>query len=214
MAHHRTTTTVVALLATLALPSAASAGHGCSKHARGGQIVTKTKEAHVYVKGDVYWGCAARTRTPRRLPELDTVSSVRDFGDGRAPVRFTLGGIYVGYGRYTVYPAGGGGDTQTDVLMVDLRTGKLAWKVRATLDPNQSRSSYLEALVVKRNGSAGWINEHHTISVHRFSNSPGSIGRIRLDEGDDIDRESLALSADRTTLMWARGGQPKSAPLP
>ena len=209
----RTLVTVTAAgIASLVL-AAPAAAHPCSAHARGGEVTHKTKEAHVFTKRDRRYACAAKIGRAVLLPGLDTLEAQR-FGDGNVAFQITLSGVFVGYGRYTLHPAGGGGDTQQDIFVVDLRTGKTVVQQRSTETSDDGVSNYLEGFVMKRNGSVGWIGQHHTYEVHQVSTVPGSPGRVKLDSGDDIDPKSLALSSDRRTMTWTKGGVAKSAPLP
>lgn len=213
----------VAVAAAALVPApAASAHHGCSAHARGGKITHKTREAHVLEKRNRWYACAARVGRPFLLPGLDTVSS-REFGDGTVPSHITLSGVFVAYERYTLYPAGGAGDTQTDLYVVDLRTGKPVITEEARAPTGKQEDRWVDRIVLKRNGSVGWISTHWTFEqhppvsnfeVHRFSLDPSTHGRVTLDSGGDIDRESLALSSDRRTMTWTKGGEARSAPLP
>jgi hypothetical protein len=216
-------TGAVIAVAGLVPAPAASAHHGCSAHARGGKITHKTRESHVFEKNDHWYGCAAKVGRPRLLPGLDTITA-RRFGDGTVPTHITLSGVFVAYERYTIYPAGGAGDTQTDLYVVDLRNGKVVVDEDATAPRPQTEDRWVDRIVLKRNGSVGWISTRETYGVypdftltyevHRHSLDPAAPGRATLDEGTDIDRESLRLSADRRAMTWTRGGQPKSAALP
>jgi hypothetical protein len=223
MAHMRRIAPLVALVATLVLAPSASASHGCSKHAKGGKVTHKTKESHVFEKKNRWWGCTTKTGRPYVLPGLDTITA-REFDDGTVPTHITLSGVFVAYERYTLHPAGGAGDTQTDIYVVDLRNGKVVVDEDARPQTETYDDRYVSDLVLKRNGSVGWTSTHWryppgstgvvNYEVHRFSRDPASAGRALLDSGADIDRESLALSADRKTMTWTKGGQTKSAALP
>ncbi len=212
MAHTRALVGLAAGIASLALAGPAAA-HPCSAHARGGTVTHKTKEAHVFTKRDRRYACASRIGRAVLLPGLDTLEAQR-FGDGNVAFQITLSGVFVGYGRYTLHPAGGAGDTQQDIFVVDLRTGGTVVQQQSTQVMGDGVSNYLERFVLKRNGSVGWIGRHHTNEVHQVSNAPGSPGRVMLDSGDDIDPQSLRLSSDRRTMTWTKGGVTKSAPLP
>ena len=204
--------------ASLVLAQPASAHHGCSKHARGGKVTHKTKEAHVFEKNDHWYGCATKVGRPKLLPGLDSISAVRDFGDGTGPTYITLSGVFVAYERETVLPAGGAGDNQTDLYVVDLRTGKVVVDEDATPPSGVYENRYVTDIALKRNGSVGWISARsypQYYEVHRVSRDPAAPGEATVvDAGYDIDPESLALSADRKTMRWTKGGKAQSAPLP
>jgi hypothetical protein len=209
------------MAASLVAAQPASASHGCSKHAKGGKITHKSKEAHVFEKNDRWYGCAAKVGRPYLLPGLDRVSEGKG-GDGTVPVNVQLAGVFVAYERYTIYPAGGAGDTQTDIYVVDLRNGKVVVDQDARAPSGQVEDYDVADLVLKRNGSIGWITEHTTFAqypattnyeVYRFSRERATAGRALLDSGADIVRDSLTLSADRRTLLWTKGTEARSAPL-
>jgi hypothetical protein len=222
MSRTRITLVLAVLAASLVAAQPASAHHGCSKHAKGGKVTHKTKEAHVFEKNNRWWGCAARVKRPYVLPGLDTLDA-RRFEDGTVPNHIKLAGVFVAYERYTLYPAGGAGDTQTDLYVVDLRNGKVVVDEEARPPTGQMEDRSVTDLVLKRNGSVAWISDHWTYDtnpavvnyeVHRFSRDPANPGRALLDSGGDIERDSLALAADRKTIVWTKGGQQKSGQLP
>lgn len=223
MAHMRKLTPLVALVAILAFAPTASAHHGCSKHAKGGKVTHKTKESHVFEKNNRWYGCTTRTGRPYVLPGLDTLEA-RRFSDGMVPTHITLAGVFVAYERYLLLTAGGAGDTQTDIYVVDLRNGKVVVDEDARPKTETHDDRYVSDLVLKRNGSVGWISEHWrhppmnpsvvNYEVHRFSRDPASPGRALLDSGADIERDSLVLGADRRTMTWTKGGATQSGQLP
>jgi hypothetical protein len=217
MQRHRVTLVVTAVLAALAIaPATAGAHHGCSKHAKGATIVTKTKEAHVFIKRQRWYGCAAKFGRVRLLPGLDSTEAVR-FGDGRVPSNFTLAGQFVAYEQYTLEPAGA--ETQSYVYIYDLGADRTEYTSIAGSTQPPAEDSVMERLVLKRNGSAAWTarlrgGSDATYEVHRYSKYATVGGRVTMDAGQDLDPESLLLSPDRHTISWTRGGQTKSAELP
>ena len=211
-----------AAVAALIPPQAASAGHGCSAHARGGKITHKTKEAHVFQKRDRWYACAAKVGRPFPLPGVSRVS-LGEADDGTVPAHLALSGVFVAYERYTLYPAAGAGDTNTDIYVVDLRTGKPVVTEETTASAGREEDRWISRIVLKRNGSVAWTSSHYTYEtypgpvnyeVHRFSLDPAAYGRVTLDSGADVDRDSLELSGDRRTVTWTDGGERRSAPLP
>lgn len=222
MPRTRIVLTLAVAAASLVLAQPASAHHGCSKHAKGGKITHKTKESHVFQKRDHWYGCASRVGRPYLLPGLGRVSAA-DFEDGTVPDNLRLAGVFVAYERYTLYPAAGPGDTQTDIYVVDLRSGQVVVDEEARTPTGQQEDRWVNDLVLKRNGSIGWISTHWTYAqnpgvvnyeVHRFSREPSAPGRATVDSGSDIEQQSLELGADRRTMTWTRGGKRRSAPLP
>jgi hypothetical protein len=208
----------IALVIALALAAAptAAAHHGCSKHAKGAKIVTKTKEAHVFIKKKRWYGCASKFGKVRLLPGPDTTDAL-DFGDGEVPTHFRLAGQFVAYGTYLLEPAGA--ETHYDVWVVDLGTGETVYNSIAGSTVPIAEDMVLQRLVLKRNGSAAWTtrmrsSEDATYEVHRFSKYAQVGGRVMLDSGSDVDPQSLLLSADRLKITWTKAGQSKSADLP
>ena len=215
MTNFRRSIPLVTAFAVLALAPTASAHHGCSKHAKGAQIVTKTKEAHVFIKNKRWYGCAAKFKKVRLLPGLDTTDALQ-FSDGSVPSTFTLAGQFVAYEQYNLEPAGH--ETHSDIYIYDLGTGKIEYHAGAGSTKPNAEDSVLERLVLKRNGSAAWTarlggGQNATYEVHRYSKYTTVKGRVTLDSGPNVDPQSLALSADRHTVSWKRGGQTKTADL-
>lgn len=209
---------VVAGLIALGLAPTASAHHGCSKHAKGAQIITKTKEAHVFIKKKRWYGCASKFGKVRQLPGLDTTDAI-DFGDGEVPAHFRLAGQFVAYESHLLEPAGA--ETHSEVWIYDLGAGKTEYNSIAGSTAPIAEDMVLQRLVLKRNGSAAWSTRMRSpndpdvsYEVHRFSKYAAVGGRVMLDSGGDLDAQSLALSADRLTISWTKGGQSKSAELP
>jgi hypothetical protein len=205
------TTLAVALAALVAAPTA-SAHHGCSKHAKGAKIVTKTKEAHVFIKNKRWYGCASKFGKVRQLPGLDTTDAL-DFGDGDVPSTFRLAGQFVAYEQYTLEPAGA--ETHSDVWIYDLGAGKTEYNSIAGSTVPIGEDMVLEELVLKRNGSAAWTTRmrsgnNATYEVHRYSKYMQVGGRVMLDSGPNIDPFSLVLSPDRHRISWTKGNQTKS----
>lgn len=222
MPHARTKVALAVAAAALVLAPPAAAHHGCSAHVGDGKIVKKSREAHIVEKDDHWYGCAARVGRPYRLPGLDRVSSI-EFDDGTVPSHITLSGVFVAYERYTLYPAGGAGDTQTDLYVVALRTGKAVVKQESVAPSGaQTEDRDITDLVLKRNGSVGWIGRRQnydenpmvqTYEVQRFSRDGSDPGRAAVDSGDDINGKSLTLSADRERMRWKKDGERRSARL-
>ena len=208
--------------AGLVLAQPASAHHGCSAHVGDGRIIKKTREAHVVEKDSGWYGCASRVGRPYRLPDLDTPSAI-EFGDGTVPNKIRLSGVFVAYERYTLYTAGQAGDSDTDLYVVDLRTGKAVIKQRAIAPVGDVEDTEIADVVLKRNGSVGWIGRRENFDqdevavdyeVLRFSRDGSSRGRATVDAGTKINGRSLTLSADRRKMRWKKAGERHSAPLP
>ncbi|HEX8647053.1 MAG TPA: hypothetical protein VF715_09120 [Thermoleophilaceae bacterium] len=191
---------LVLTAATALLIGAAPAGArpSCGKARAGGQVLAKTREAVVWGRGPDVFGCHRSVGRARRMPIL---------WDGLNG--FQLQGRYVAYAELREEQM----DEFYDVLHVyDLVAGRS--KVRVLRSP-------ISSLVLKRNGSVGYIEtntndpdtEDDPVSeVHAISNEDG-LRDVTLDTGPRIDPKSLSLSPDRRTMSWTHGGETRSAPL-
>jgi len=199
MTGRRSLLAVVVALAALLVSAAPAAAHHCraSSTSRGAHIVYRTSEAVVFSKGVYTYGCLYRPGDVRRLPTEG--GEVHDFRQA---------------GRYLAYATSGSaiGDEFDRVYVLDLKTGRLL---------NTYSSTFVSSIVVKRNGSVAWI-QASIVQPPRDSTEAwrelhkGEVAAVEdtlLDRSAAIDPESLALSADRTTVSWTRGGQPRQAPI-
>ena len=188
------------LAATLAAATAAEAKSSCSDaRSRGARIIVKTREAVVYTKGFNLYGCLTRHR-PRVLPNE---GGGWDLTGSDGP---QLAGRYVAFTTL----GSGIGDEVDRVYVYDLRLGKTFLLVP---------SNFVTALVLKRNGSVAWIDAPSADSgdqpvwqVRKYAHEERQ-GAILVDRGADIDNDSLALGADRNSIVWTRGGAQKTASL-
>jgi hypothetical protein len=193
-----------ALCGVLALSGAApaEASHGCgAARSKGARIVVKTREAVMFTKGFYYYGCLASVGTVRRLPEE---------GGG---IDIDAPGLPVLAGRYLAYSTAGSaiGDEFDRLYVYDLRVG------RRFLFQS---STFVRAIVLKRNGSVAWIEtapadpggDETVWDVRKWANEERQ-GSVLIDRGSDVDPDSLALGADRNSVSWSRGGAARTAPL-
>lgn len=206
---------LLALLAILAVPAAASAD---CRGGRGAKVVARSAAAVVFVRDQVLYGCHRARGKVRRLPAQDPLGPPE-----------TLAGSPRLAGRFVAYVSEAEG--QTEVIVYDLRSGRVARRApAATDDPDDpiDRPGRVTSLVVRRDGSVAWIaitfrkvgetscgpdctrdllDDRHELHAYVAG------GRdVMLDEGDGINRRSLALSVDGTRLYWTRDGIPRSAP--
>jgi hypothetical protein len=185
-------------LAALLVSAAPAAAHHCraSSTSRGATIVYRTSEAVVFNKGVYTYGCLYRPGDVRRLPTEG--GEVDDF---------------VQSGRYLAYSTSGSaiGDEFDRVYVFDLKTGRLL---------RTYSSTFVSKIVVKRNGSAAWVQA--SVVQSPAEGQPvrevrkGEVGEVDdelLDRSAGVVPESLALSADRTTVSWTRDGAQRSAPI-
>ena len=185
---------LAAVTALAALAAAAPAQASCSAaRASGSQVVTKTREAIVFTRSGVLYGCLSSTGVVRRLPDEGGGADVTGVDRPR------LAGRYVAYST-----AGSGiGDEFDRLYVYDLRAGR-----RFLVES----SNVIRSIVVKRNGSVGWI-EAATVDpagtdpvwqVRKWSNEERQ-SAVLVDRGADIEPESLALTGDRNGMTWVRG---------
>ncbi len=104
------------------------------------------------------------------------------------------------------------GPDHVTLWVVDLRTGRR----KAGLFGGQGAS--VTSFRLKRNGSVAAIGApgrvgssglYGPLEVRKVDKA----GEQLLDIGDDIDPQSLALSRDRKTLSWIKGGLQRSTPI-
>jgi hypothetical protein len=192
-----------ALCGVLVLGSAApaEARHGCSaSRSKGARIVVKTREAVMFTKGLYYYGCLSSLGIVRRLPEE---------GGG---IDVTAPHLPALAGRYVAYATSGSaiGDEFDRLYVYDLRAGR-PFLIES--------STFIRGIVLKRNGSVAWIEaapadagDQPVWDVRKWANEERE-GSVLVDRGADLDPDSLALSADRTSISWTRGGAPRTASL-
>jgi hypothetical protein len=156
-----------------------------------GAVFTKVKR---YPEGDLAtaYGCLRRSGAIVRLgdPRLETTSDP------------ALAGRFVGWRRIvhgTPFAA-----TQ-DVAVTDLKTGQRVVEYDAVPNTVTPQSETVQALVVKRNGSIGWLGRLESGEQGVFKVDNTDTGAQRLDTGPPaIPVLSFRLSTDRRTLRWAR----------
>ena len=229
----RTLAAFVAAGALLVGAAPADARRGCpSSTSKGAKILAKTREAVVFSKSKTHpqlgsqairFGCMYRVGRNHRLTPFT------DFDNTFANLRLA--------GRYAAFSwdveEGAGSTTNHTLYVYDLRTGKVERRI-GDVAPGETNgadsSTPVYAIVLKRNASLAWtasfdrkireepvpgghsdVNET-VFQVHKIDNELAD-RRTMLDEGADIEPDSLALGDDRRTVFWTRGGQPRSAEL-
>jgi hypothetical protein len=203
------TALIVVVLACVgaALPGTAGAATACAK--KGSKTVAASERARIYTqkgtgqeKGSVlYFGCWYSNERRTKIytagdPDVDHAGT------------FRLAEKFVGFETETADPTGGESDASVQVF--NLKTGK---RVASELvGDNNATFHSVTALVVKANGSFGWIEAATAASqVNRRVKARDKSGLRLLDDGTDIRPDSLALAG--STLYWTRGGAPRSASL-
>ena len=201
---------VGALIAVLALalpaaPAEAESRNKCrtSSTTGGAKIVKRTSAVVMFTKRLGYYGCAYSGGPIRQL--LDEGGGIHVRGDSAPQIS----------GRYVAYATLGSaiGDEFDRVVVWDLKAGRLAFR---------ASSNSVVKLAVKANGSVAWTQgsvvaePDGTPQVYEVHAASMAIreGDVLLDRGADVDPRSLALTPERESIRWTRGGATRTAPLP
>jgi hypothetical protein len=124
---------------------------------------------------------------------------------------FEVTGPFAAYAADEEEPAGDVGTTE--VVEVDLRTGKTVFKGDALVDAPPEPFTYsVDALALRANGALAWLTYAFTPGKENFVVRRNGKKGATIDRGADIQRGSLALSRGGT-LYWTRGGTIKTATL-
>jgi hypothetical protein len=102
-------------------------------------------------------------------------------------------------------------DERETLRVLDLRTGKVLKTTDATSDVGAPNTRF-RGMVVTAKGSVAWIgfvdgDTTKLTEVYKWDSG----GKVKLDAGDDVAQDSLALGG--TTLYWLKGATAKSASL-
>ncbi len=208
----RTLRVAAAAIATLALavpaaPADAATRNKCrtSSTTGGAKIVKRTSSVVMFTKRLGYYGCAYSGGPIKRL--LDEGGGIQDGGsNARSAPQIS--------GRYVAYATLGSaiGDEFDRVVVWDLKEGKLEFR---------AGSNSAQALAVKANGSVAWTQLSVVAEAEGQSQSYEVLaastvdrqGAVLLDRGTDVDPRSLALTPERESVRWTRGGSQRSSPL-
>jgi hypothetical protein len=204
------------LTAFLALAAPAAASHQyrdtarcASKTVRNVQVLVSTSEAVAFRKRfptrpyATYASYACMRRGAGSIERLKR----SEFSLSR--VRPQLAGRYVAFRRLDELNEF---SSASGIVVQDLRTGTIAYE-------SPRDGSYMTDWVVKRNGSAAWIDfppeDQSGIRVWKVDSTTGG-QRQPLDSGEPVigaDFQSLRLSADRRQVLWTKNGAQQSAPI-
>jgi hypothetical protein len=187
-------------LLTVAWPAEAKSGCGLAR-AKGSTLVVKTREAVVFKRGFYVYGCLSATGRVHLLP--DEGGGIDEAGSDGPQLA----------GRYVAYSTLGSaiGDEFDRMYVYDLKAGRAFLIVG---------SNVISAIVLKRNGSAAWIERSpvappegspDVYQVRKYSHEERQ-GVVLLDRGADIDPRQLTIS-EGVTVTWTRGGVIRSASL-
>jgi hypothetical protein len=202
----RTLLTTAAALALLlaAAPADAATRNKCrtSSTTGGAKVIERTSAVVMFTKRLGYYGCAYSGGPIKRL--LDEGGGIHVRGDSAPRIS----------GRYVAYATLGSaiGDEFDRVVVWDLKEGKLEFR---------AGSNSVQALAVKANGSVAWTQLSVVAEAEGQSQSYEVLaastvdrqGAVLLDRGTDVDPRSLALTPERESVRWTRGGSQRSSPL-
>lgn len=225
---------LIAVAAAALLVLAAPAGASCrASKSKGAKVLAQSREAVVFSKDKTYpplrrqairFGCVFSVGTPHRL------TWATDFDNSFTNLQ--LAGRYAAF-SWDVEDAADSTANHT-IYLYDLRTGKIAHRV-GDVAPGDTQgangSTLVYAIVLKRNASIAWLASFERKvgeeqlpggatreiweTVYQVNKVEHDLGnqRTMADEGTDIESGSLALSDNRRTISWIRGGTARSAPL-
>jgi hypothetical protein len=201
---------LIGVLAALSTAAPASASHQyddtarcASKTVRSVQIVTSSSEAIAFRKAKRVDGRTVyRTYACMRRSGPITFLKRSEFSGSTVAPR--LAGRYVAFRRLDelnefVRASG--------LVVLDMSTGEVKLET-------PRGESHLDSFVVKRNGSAGWVNYPYEEGVPSAWKADVTTGGApaKIDEGE-IRQLSLRLSADRRELLWTKSDSRRSAPI-
>jgi hypothetical protein len=213
---------VLALLATAAGASSPRGRHvapaKCLPVHSG--LIAADAQAQVYERpvggeAEVFFACAYGSRHTYNLgtgpPNISSQG-------GSENTDFTLGGAMLAYESswFTSYPAPGAIECEADVVVKDLRTGRILHNVpTGTSSPPSLCFGPAITLVVKSDGAVAWISKdeeaHHPEPAPYEVHVVDKTGSQLLASSTEIEPYSLALGG--STLYWLQGGKPMSATL-
>jgi hypothetical protein len=190
--------------------SAGARAHQCG--AKGGRTVAANGFGRVFERRDSVYSCGYRRGTVHLL------GAKYDCGSSSACGGVTIVKLaerWVGLAEF----ASDGSETISWVTVVNMSSGHTLHSHREggiSADGQRNTLAGTDALVLKRNGSVGWIEvvEHSPQpsgepplirEVHRFDET----GHALLDTAPKLRR----LRLHGTTMTWLHEGEPRSAPL-
>jgi hypothetical protein len=191
-------------LLVAAAPADAATRNKCrtSSTTGGAKILKRTPAVVVFTKRLGYYGCAYSGGPIKQL--LDEGGGIHERGDSAPRIS----------GRYVAYATLGSaiGDEFDRVVVWDLKEGKLKFRAGST---------FVQDLDVKSNGSVAWTQVSVVAAAQGQSrwyevlaaSTVDREGAVLLDRGTDVDPQSLALSPERESVRWTRGGSQRSSPL-
>ena len=189
------------LVLALAFPAAATAAP-CETS--GSTTLVETRFAVIFEKDKAYRG--------DRVPVLyGCVKSIDRFRRlGRKQIVPTDDALLRLEGRYAAHLLRG--SFSGDLVLRDLRTGDRVFNW--PLPQSSGQQEIVHAIELKRDGSLAWIQESSAamVSTRRvlIRGLSGAEPRV-LDEGPQIDPQSLAANRANTRLYWTNDGAARTA---
>jgi hypothetical protein len=198
-------------LGALAVAAPAQADHQysdvvrcASKTVHAAQIVASSSEATAFrkVKRDAQGRTLFRTYACMRRSGPILFLKGSEFS--RAAVEPRLAGRFVAFRRMDEINE----FARTSGLVVaDMSTGAVRFET-------SRGEAHVDSFVVKRNGSAAWLDHDYESGHMVISKVDETTGGspVLVDQGS-IRQQSLRLSVDRRDVLWTRNGSQRSAPI-
>jgi hypothetical protein len=174
------------------------------KTVRSVQIVASSSEAVAFRKAKgrgpypdyVTYACMRRSGPINRLKRSEI---------SRSSVRPLLAGRYVAYRQLFFLGEHG---SASGFVVLDMRTGT------TTLESPPDNSSLIR-YVVKRNGSAAWIDIPEDSNEGRVWKADRTTAGApqQIDSSSELGYDSLRLTGDRRQVLWTKAGAQQSAPI-
>jgi hypothetical protein len=205
---HRAPARLCAAAIVVAAPCAALTGTGDARLNRGcddmaGSTVARNDHARIVERGYYLLGCLYRD------PDVVRLFPTRDDDGGLCG---TIGAVRLRREKvaFAYDNCGGAGTVYVAIVkVVDLRSKRVLHRRYSPQDEGSS----IESLVLKRDGSAGWIRNDcpDPPTCNNVVLKADHTHRHRLDSGPDIDPHSLVLHG--STMSWTKAGVRRSATL-
>jgi hypothetical protein len=210
---------VLALLVSGAPASSAASVHRASSRcpATHSRLIAADTQAEVYARAEggepeEFYACAFGAKHVYDLgsgpPDLSAEGGSEDRD-------FTLGGAMLAFESYwfTSFPEPGAVECEQDVVVKNLRTGRVLHRVTTgTSSPPSLCFGAVLSLLVNSEGATAWVADGRQPETKvRLSevHLVDSAGSQLLASSTEIEPLSLALGG--STLYWTQGGKPASA---
>jgi hypothetical protein len=200
---------VLALLVSGAPASSAASVHRASSRcpATHSRLIAADTQAEVYAR--------AEGGEPEEVYDLGSGPPDLSAEGGSEDRDFTLGGAMLAFESYwfTSFPEPGAVECEQDVVVKNLRTGRVLHRVTTgTSSPPSLCFGAVLSLLVNSEGATAWVADGRQPETKvRLSevHLVDSAGSQLLASSTEIEPLSLALGG--STLYWTQGGKPASA---